>query len=431
MRRLDHTPLDPEIAASLDAIDGTLAGEPVDPSHAELAELALLLAAERPQLDAAFATLLDEGVARRFSSARPAGQAASPVRRWWLWTPAAGLATAVVAAVAIVLATSGGGQVGHVTASPRTPLANAASGAATARPATSVPAVNADAGLPRRLSSEVGTTAKYSAAVGVNQGTVKPASGAPAFTGSFFGSNGTQSPVLSPPANGRKIIQSAQLALISAPSRIDAVAQEVFDVVGQQRGVVNSSTVTAAGGPGAYAQFQLSLPSSALPQAMAALSSVRYARVASRTDTTQDVNGQYRADVRRLADARALRTSLLRQLANATTAAQIQSLTAQLHDAETSISSDEATLRGLNNQVDFSRVTLTINAPTPVPVSSGSGGFTLGRASHDAGRVLTVAAGVALIAAAALVPVGLLGALGWWVAGAVRRRRREQALDVV
>ena len=49
MRHLDETPIDPEIAACLDAIDATLAGEPVDPRHAELAELALLLADDRPR----------------------------------------------------------------------------------------------------------------------------------------------------------------------------------------------------------------------------------------------------------------------------------------------------------------------------------------------------------------------------------------------
>jgi hypothetical protein len=167
---------------------------------------------------------------------------------------------------------------------------------------------------------------------------------------------------------------------------------------------------------------------------MAALSSLRYAHVASRTDSTRDVTDQYQSAVRSLADARALRTSLLKQLANATTAAQIQSLTARIHDAEASISSDEATLRGLNRQVDLSQVTLTINGggvPVPVPSQTGSGGFTLGRAAHDAGRVLTVAAGVALVAAAALVPLALAAALAWWVVAAVRRRRREQALDLV
>ena len=409
MRRVDDTPIDPEIAAALDAIDGTLAGEPVDPSHAELAELALLLAAERPQIDSAFATLLDEGVARRFASARPAVRPAPAARRRWLWTPAAGLATAGVAAVAIVLATGGGGQTRHM---PGPPTLTSASGARSGQ-GYRAPA-NLSSGVVNRLSSASGATVKSAANAG-----------------SVFGPSGAAALALAPPANGRKIIQGAQLALTTAPSRIETVAQEVFDVVGQQRGIVNNSTVTASGGPGAYAEFQLSLPSSALAQAMAALSGLHYAHVASRTDTTQDVNNQYQADVRRLADARALRTSLLKQLAAATTQTQMDSLTAQIHDAEASISSDEATLRSLGSQVDYSQVNLTINAPAPIPAISGSSGFTIGRAAHDAGRVLTVAAGVALIAAAALIPVALLAALGWWVAAALRRRRREQALDLV
>jgi hypothetical protein len=425
MRRLDETPLDPEIAASLDAIDATLAGEPVDPRHAELAELALLVAGERPQLDSAFATLLDEGVARRFASTRPSVATAVAVRRRWLWAPAAGLASAAVVAIAIVLGTGGGSRTGLLPASAKRPATSVASAKTSATSAASGALLpRAAATVPARISSG----GPRSGGAVVDASKTLSASGAAVVVDKTAQN---QTLTLAPPANGRKVVQSAQLALTTAPDRIDAVAQEVFDVVGQQRGVVNSSTVTATGGPGAYAQFQLSLPSSALPQAMAALSSLRYAHVASRTDTTQDVNGQYQSDVRRLADARALRTSLLRQLANATTAAQTQSLTAQLHDAEASISSDQATLRGLNNQVDDSRVTLTINAPTPVPVSSGASGFTLGRASHDAGRVLTVAAGAALITAAALVPIALLGALGWWVAVAVRRRRRDQALDVV
>jgi hypothetical protein len=40
-----------------------------------------------------------------------------------------------------------------------------------------------------------------------------------------------------------------------------------------------------------------------------------------------------------------------------------------------------------------------------------------------------VAAGVALIALAALTPIALVAALFWWVGSAVRRRHREQALD--
>jgi X-X-X-Leu-X-X-Gly heptad repeat protein len=237
---------------------------------------------------------------------------------------------------------------------------------------------------------------------------------------------------LQPPANGRKAIQGAQLSLKTAANRVEQVAQEVFVVVGQVRGIVTNSNVTATGGPGGYAQFQLSIPSSSLSQAMASLSSLRYAKVVSRTDTTQDVNDQYEADVRALADARALRTSLLKRLARATTQAQINSLTARIHDAEASISSDQATLRRLQRQVNLSQVSLTVNGgPLPVAVSSHSGGFGLGRAAHDAGRVLTVAAGIALIAAAVLVPVSLLAAFGWWIGAALKRRRRDQALDLI
>ncbi|MBV8432268.1 MAG: DUF4349 domain-containing protein, partial [Solirubrobacterales bacterium] len=93
---------------------------------------------------------------------------------------------------------------------------------------------------------------------------------------------------------------------------------------------------------------------------------------------------------------------------------------------------DQATLRSLNRQINYSQVAVTINGGLePVPVASSGGGFGIGQTAHDAGRVLTVAAGIALIGAAALVPLGLLAALAWWIATAVRRRRREQALDVV
>src|ERR1019366_7072047 len=67
MRTADDQPVGPEIGAALAAIDATLAGEPVDPSHAELAELALILAAERPQPTPAFTSALDRRVAARFA----------------------------------------------------------------------------------------------------------------------------------------------------------------------------------------------------------------------------------------------------------------------------------------------------------------------------------------------------------------------------
>jgi len=208
------------------------------------------------------------------------------------------------------------------------------------------------------------------------------------------------------------------------------VAQEVYDVIGQVNGIVEHSTVTQTGGSDGSANFQLSVPSASLGQAMSQLSSLHYASVLSRTDASQDITDQYGAAKRALSDARTLRTSLLKQLASAATTEQIDSLRARIRDAEASISSDEATLARLNRQVGFSQLALDINARNePAAAPHHSSGFGIGRAAHDAGRVLTVAAGVALIGIAALTPIALVAALLWWVGSAVRRRRREQALD--
>jgi hypothetical protein len=237
--------------------------------------------------------------------------------------------------------------------------------------------------------------------------------------------------VPTPPGTGRKVIQTAQLQLASSGSKIDAVSQELFNVVGLYHGIVKTSQITAAGTNGS-AYFELSLPSANLQQALNAMSTLRYAHVVARTDATQDVNGQYNALTRKLADDKALRTSLLKQLANATTQAQIISLQAQIRDAEAAISRDEAALGSLNHAVNYAAVDVQINAAPIVPVTPAGGsshGFTLGRAWHDAIHVLTVTAGVSLIALAVLIPLGLVIALIAWIAYWVKRRRREAALD--
>ena len=59
MRRVDDGLLEPEIAETLQAIDETLAGKAVDPRFAEVAELSLLLAAERPAPRTDFTRSLD------------------------------------------------------------------------------------------------------------------------------------------------------------------------------------------------------------------------------------------------------------------------------------------------------------------------------------------------------------------------------------
>ena len=406
MPQLDHDPIDPEVAATLDAIDATLAGEPVDARFADIAEIALLLAADRPEVPPAFGHSLDQKVERRFAT--PGTPENRPHRRrsWsGLWGAAGALGAGVAAIVAITLVAGGGGGASSESSS------SAASSAASSSAGSSATG-------PRAAPAPAPRTEKHTAA-STNGGVFAPTQ--------TSASNAAQP--LQPPTTGRKVVQGAQLNLGASPSRIDDVAQEIYNVIGQANGIVENSSVTQ-GGPGGYANFQLSVPSGSLGQTMTQLSSLTYAQVISRTDSTQDITDQYGAATRALADARALRTSLLKQLAAATTTEEIDSLKAQINDAEASISSDQATLNRLNQKVNYSEVYVAVQARTaPAPISHGGGGFTVGKAAHDAGRVLTVAAGVALIALAAITPVALVIALLWWAGAALKRRRREHALD--
>ena len=442
MPQLDHDPIDPEVAATLDAIDATIAGEPVDGRYAEIAEIALLLASDRPQIPPAFAHAMDQKVSRRFATAdaserRSLRRRARTRRGGWsgLWQVAGALGAGLAAIVAIVLVAGGGnGSSSMSSSSASEGVTSAASSAATttagsSAAGSSVPRYGGAAAPGAQAQRSAKALPSTAAGTSSTPSSGSVASGTATTPNSAFGSNGAQP--LQPPTSGRKVVQGAQLNLTAAANRIEDVAQEIYDLIGQVNGIVQNSSVTQ-GGPGGNASFQLSVPSGSLGQTMTQLSSLTYAQVVSRTDSSQDITDQYGAATRALADARALRTSLLKQLASAVTTEQIDSLTAQIHDAEASISSDQATVNGLNRKVNYSEVYVSVQAkPAPAPVTHKSGGFTIGKAAHDAGHVLTVVAGVALIALAALTPVALVIALAWWVGAALRRRRREQALDSV
>jgi hypothetical protein len=245
----------------------------------------------------------------------------------------------------------------------------------------------------------------------------------------------TAVPPTAPGGGNRQVVQSARLALSTRPGKVDAVAQQVFDVIGSEKGYVASSTVTATGNPDSGAEFSLSVPSANLQQTLIALAQLHGATVVSSTNSSHDITGQVGGAGRRLAEARALLRSLLGRLANAYTTEQVASLKAQIRDANATIDRDQAALNGLHRQVQYSRIALTIQGSAPAGghgsgSGSGSGsGFTLHRAGHDAVRVLVVAAGVLLISLAVAIPLALVGALVAWLWLRLRRHRRESALD--
>jgi len=395
MRTADPEPLEPEMEAALEAIDATLAGDPVDPRHAELAELALILRDERPPAGESFAVAMDARVRDRFSVAsgrRPRSWRAvrlprRPAKGWMVWAPVGALAAVVLVIALVTLVPGGSSAPGSVSSG-----ASSAPGSGGAGTAASAGSASANSSAARSTNTGAG-------------------------------------PPTAPSGGERQVVQSARLALSTRPGKIDAVSQQVFDVAGSAKGYVANSSVTATGRSSSNAEFQLRVPSANLQQALSQLSRLRGATVVSSTNSSNDITGQVGGAGRRLAEARALERSLLGRLANAYTTEQIDSLKAQIRDANATIDRDQAALNRLHAQVRYSQIALTIQGSAAAGPTGHGGGFTLHRAGHDAVRVLVVAAGVLLIALAVAIPLALVAALAAWLSLRLRRRRRESALD--
>lgn len=369
-----------------------------DLTDEQIADLGTLLQAERPRPSEAFATRLDARVAARFAAPASAPQA----RRTWIdalrrpfLLPAA--ATVAVALVALVVVLGGGTEHGGTTL---------------VAPSQSAPDTAAEAPAVQDQATD------QRAAAGAAP-EIAP-SGADAGAGADAGTTA---------ADGRKVERSASLELATAGDRVDDVAQDVLGVVARFDGIVDQSSISS-GTTAGEAHFALRVPTARLQPALAALSRIDDAKVLARTDDAVDVNQAYVSVRRRLANARAERTGVLRALRAADSEDETLRLRARLDALERTIALTERSQRALERRVDYATVAVSVRADTSTGDGAGTAGpFTIGRAAHDALRVLEVAAGVVVIAAAALVPLLALLACAWPLARALTRRRREHALD--
>jgi hypothetical protein len=395
--------------------------------ESDYSDVALMVAGVREWPSDDFARELDERVARRFAlEAGPAarGNASRPSRLpRWAAGPAVALVAGVVTAV-VVLSGGGGGALSNGPSTPPKAL-QASQGSS----GSGVVHGTGNAGTPTRSEQKLAPLPTATTFSG------------PSSAGTATYSNKSAASTLNAPATldaavapGAKQIRSAQLDLTTSNVRVDQVAQEIFVVVGSDHGTVLSSHITTAtrGSGGGYASFSLSIPTGNLQDAMTQLSRLHYVAVVSSDNSSQNVSRQYNSDQRQLSDAEALRTSLLKQLAAATTEQEIDSIKAQLKLAEQQITSWQNTLGSLQHRISYSNLSVQVNQNgLPfVPVTKHhSSGFTIGRAGHDALHVLVISAGVALITLAVMIPVGLVAALLMWLWVWLRQRRREHALD--
>jgi hypothetical protein len=217
---------------------------------------------------------------------------------------------------------------------------------------------------------------------------------------------------------------AASISLAAAAKDIQATADRVSQLAVSDGGYVQSSHVQVQRGGTNEATLTLQLPSAKLSSGLASLGAL--APVRSESQSLQDITDEYSAARRRVADADAERQALLRALSAATTEGQIDSLRERLSANRSGISRARSAVQALSRRAGTAEVAVTIGAGA----ASGSEGLTFHRGLHDAGRVLTVAAVVLLIALAVLVPLALLLAATLGGRSAWRRHRRERVLDV-
>jgi hypothetical protein len=392
--------LDPAIQDELDALDAALRGEdPVAgdgeragvggtlrepgagggeaPRHdGALATLVADVRAARPELDAGARARLDERAAETRTTRRGAAVAGRARRR------RLGLALAAVAAVAVPvggLATTGwlGGDDSGETM--------AVKSSAELDPQS---APGADASAPAPAS-----------------GARTPAPGGP--------------PDL---AAQRRVIRDVRQTVRVAPDGVARAAGRVSTVAEDAGGYLASSSVRERG-PRAGGSFDVVVPVGRLDETVAALG--RIGRPVRLSRSSVDVTEQAASLQDRLDDERADRAALRLQLARTVDPDRRAARRRELRLRSSRVARLEAQRDELRGRTATARIALRLttreeSAAVPPPkVDDGRWG--LDDAWGDAGRVVEVGAGVALVGAVVLLPVALL------LAGAVVLRRRAAA----
>jgi hypothetical protein len=236
------------------------------------------------------------------------------------------------------------------------------------------------------------------------------------------------------PLARRKIARRVDLALSTSPERFRDAADGVLDVVRDHRGFVVRSNVSG-GDPDAprsqlgHGSFTLRIPAGELGAALGDLSDLGH--VVSRTDGTQDITSRFVSVKKRIASLEKARQNLLRQLADATTVTEQESIRRRLEIVESQLSAAREDLGSAQRRVHLVPVSVTIDADRALADGGDDGGWGLGDAVDDAGKVLAVTAGVLLVSAAVLGPLAILAVLIWLGVRALIRLRRERALDQI
>ena len=195
-------------------------------------------------------------------------------------------------------------------------------------------------------------------------------------------------------------------------------------VADRYEGVVRDSQVTTDQG-GARASFELEIPYRELDAAIGDISEL--ADVISRTESAEDITARAVRSQRQLARVlEQIREARIERI-EADTHEERTIINARINSLQATADSLQAEIDGVKRQGRFATVDVEITSNGPG--SESGGGWSLSDALDDAGRVLEVIAGIALVSLAVLAPLALVGGLAWLIVTRARHRSRENALD--
>ena len=379
LRDRGATALSPAAIRDLEALDRALAGQTLAAEYGDLETLVRAVRDDTPPRDDESARRLERRVVQGFPRAGRVGRVRARLlalgARQRAVALAFGTGLAAVAAVVVVLVSAGGSGGGN------------------------------DVGRPLLQTAPPGRSGAPSAS---------PAAAATT-GGAPLGA-----------AGARAVQRDAALTLRAPRGEVQQVADRVTRVTATYAGIVQVSHVNVDDQGGSQADFQLQIPAANLDPALAAYSGL--ADVVASTQSTQDITDSTRAARDRLAEARAERLALLRQLRRATTPNQVASIRAQLAIVAGRIQHDDQVLQATLHRSRYATLQLTVIEGR---TAGTGGGWTPDDALGNARDVLVAMLGAGLVGLAALVPLLLIGVPATWGLGALRRRRREQALGPI
>ena len=409
-------PLDPEIERELAAVEAGLAGREPEPGLGDLAELAREIRGLSEAPAPRFAGQLDQRAATGFACE---GRLSTLRSRLASMPPRRVLAPAAAAAVLLVAVGVGISQ-----------LDRGSGGGGLTPQATPAQPSNANQAAPESTGAAQAPSRPDHSSQDFLSGTARRPT--PQVQRSL-GAPQLREPPLPPPGGGglvprhanRVVESNAQLTLGAASDDVPDVADGAIDVTHRYGGIVVSSQVTH-GDSGARASLDLAIPSARLPQALADLSDL--AHVQSSSEGSVDITAPTVAARKRLAKAEARLASLRRKLAAAVASGDTVReavLRRRISAASVDVARAHSALHDLRRRAGLARVSVAVTSEGVGTAST----WTFGDAMHDAGRVLTVMAGVLLVMAAVAGPLALLALLAWLAARALRRWQRERSLD--